>query len=503
MNEPELLPPVARDLMLERPLPNSSDAERAILGAIILDNALIWMAIQANLTPELFYVPSNRRVFQAMLGLAEKGSEINPILIAEELKFQGYDAGSVGGLSFLTNLTYGLPHFANVANYTKVLFDKHWKRTLIKLCNVVTSQALEDDEAAEVLVTNAETMILGVASQALRGNKKGRSIDFVHVATDKTEFLETLEKRSKGLSDAVPTGLRPLDAMLEGGGLNPQCLYMVAAKPKAGKTSLVLGWAQAIARRFAEQGVKKAVAAASLEMRRLAVEMRMFSAYTGIPYDTLMRPGMLRGVEKELAFAAIERFFDFPLYINDAVYSVDEYRRACERVVLGEMQAAVLMADYLQLFSTKKGKVANPDNLTGEVTVISRELKHAAVDLNVPLVGISSLNRLGELRQSGSIEYDVEALIILENPDWKPNMTLEERAVLDRKAVWDINARLVYQRNGPTGDIMLKFIRRYMQFVTPKEYEEMMRGSKGSESEASLNDLWNQTGSDEGPFTLR
>src|ERR671916_1789650 len=127
-----------RDQMLERPLPNSAEAERAILGAIILDNALVSQAIEL-LKPGDFYVPSHRRIFLAMIALFEHGSEINPILIAEELKRDGA-VESVGGLTFITNLTYGLPHFANVAAYAKIVRDKSMLRQLIKACNKVISE---------------------------------------------------------------------------------------------------------------------------------------------------------------------------------------------------------------------------------------------------------------------------------------------------------------------------------------------------------------------------
>src|SRR5436309_14283652 len=109
----------ARDQMLKRPLPNSAEAERAILGAIILDNALISQAIE-QLRPEDFYVPSHRRIFVAMIALFERGAEINPILIGEELKKENV-LEAVGGVSFITNLTYGLPHSTNIAHHSKVV----------------------------------------------------------------------------------------------------------------------------------------------------------------------------------------------------------------------------------------------------------------------------------------------------------------------------------------------------------------------------------------------
>jgi replicative DNA helicase len=225
--------------------------------------------------------------------------------------------------------------------------------------------------------------------------------------------------------------------------------------------------------------------------------MRLFSAYTSIPFDTLSRPGKLQGAAKEVAFAAIDSFFQFPLYINDAVFTLPDLWRACERVVNGPMQAKLIIVDYLQLVSLRKNYSADPDQLTGEVTIVSRELKHMAQELNVPVIGISSLNRLGDIRQSGSVEYDVEALFRLENPDFDPKMTPEQRDILDKKPVWDINARLTYQRNGATGDIMLKFIRQQMKFVTAEEYARngQAHNNNGSSKAQTLYDLWLESGS--------
>lgn len=137
------------DQLPERPLPNSSDAERAILGAIILDNALISQAIEL-LKPEDFYVPPHRRVFLAMIGLFEHGSEINPILIAEELRREG-EVESVGGLSFISNLTYGLPNFANIAHYAKLVCDKSLLRQYAKECFRSAGEALEEEDEPHII----------------------------------------------------------------------------------------------------------------------------------------------------------------------------------------------------------------------------------------------------------------------------------------------------------------------------------------------------------------
>src|SRR5213592_2324669 len=143
-------PDPIREQPFERALPNSSKAERAILGAILLDNGLISQAIE-QLKPEDFYVPSHRRIFVAMIALFERGAEINPILIGEELRKEN-SLESVGGFTFITNLTYGLPHSTNILHYAKVVRGKSMLRQLVKASNKITQEALEEEDEPEIIL---------------------------------------------------------------------------------------------------------------------------------------------------------------------------------------------------------------------------------------------------------------------------------------------------------------------------------------------------------------
>jgi replicative DNA helicase len=216
----------ARDQMLERPLPNSAEAERAILGAVILDNALINQAIEL-LKPDDFYVPSHRRIFLAMIALFEHGSEINPILIAEELK---RDAAieSVGGVSFISNLHHGLPHFANIAHYAKIVRDKSTLRRLVKVCNKVTSEALEEEDEAEIILDHAEQAIFALADERTRQG-------FAHVKPIADAMLEHVQEMAgrSAMLTGLTTGFNDLDSMLS--GLQSSDLIVVAARPSMGK----------------------------------------------------------------------------------------------------------------------------------------------------------------------------------------------------------------------------------------------------------------------------
>jgi replicative DNA helicase len=216
----------ARDQMLERPLPNSAEAERAILGAIMLDNALVTQAIE-QLRPEDFYVPSHRRIFLAMVALFERGSEINQILIAEELRRDG-EIESVGGLSFITNLMHGLPHFVNIGQFSKIVRGKSTLRQLVKACNKITSEALEEEDEPEIILDHAEQAIFALADERTRQG-------FSHVKPIADAMLEHVQEMAgrSAMLTGLTTGFNELDTMLS--GLQPSDLIVVAARPSMGK----------------------------------------------------------------------------------------------------------------------------------------------------------------------------------------------------------------------------------------------------------------------------
>jgi replicative DNA helicase len=216
-----------REQFLERPLPSSPDSERVILGAILLDNELITQAIE-QIGSEDFYSPNNRRVFKAMLALFERGERIDPILIGEELKKDG-SIDSIGGVATITNLTYGLPHFSDIFDYTKVVKDKAMTRNLIKVCNQITSEALAEEDDADVILDHAEQMIFALADEK---TKQG----FAHVQPIAESVLAKVQEYAKRESHALTglsTGFRDLDEKTS--GLQKTDLIIVAARPSMGK----------------------------------------------------------------------------------------------------------------------------------------------------------------------------------------------------------------------------------------------------------------------------
>src|ERR1051326_8648289 len=214
-----------RDSVLDKPLPSSPDTERAILGSIILDNSLIAQAVEM-LEPADFYVPSNNRVFKAMRVLFEHNSEITLLLISEILK-RDHSLESVGGMIFLSNLTYGLPHVTTIVQFAKVVRGKSLLRQLVKVANNITSEALAEEDEPQNILDHAEHAIFALADERIRQGFE----HIKHPAERVLEKAEAVEHRDLVVT-GVPTGFRGLDSLTS--GLQKQDLVVIAARPSMG-----------------------------------------------------------------------------------------------------------------------------------------------------------------------------------------------------------------------------------------------------------------------------
>ena len=217
-----------RDQFLERPLPSNTEGERAILGAILLDNTLVNQAVE-QMTPDDFYSPFHRQVFAAMIALSERGVKIDPILIGEELKKEG-KLDSFGGIAAIANLTYGLPHFSSIFHYAKLVTDKAMARNLIKACNSIVSEALAEEDEAEVVLDRAEAAIFALANKRTK-----QSFTPVRPVAESVfvKVQEYAQRRDVSALTGLTTGFRDLDSMLS--GMQSSDLIIIAARPSMGK----------------------------------------------------------------------------------------------------------------------------------------------------------------------------------------------------------------------------------------------------------------------------
>jgi replicative DNA helicase len=439
----------SRDQLLERPLPNSAESERAILGSIVLDNGLVTQAIEL-LRPEDFYVPSHRRIFICMMGLFERGSEINPILIGEELRRDG-SLESVGGISFITNLTYGLPHFANIAHYAKIVKDKSLLRQLIKATNKITSEALEEEEEAQIILDHAEQAIFALADERTRQG-------FAHVKPIADQLLEKVQEMAgrSAMLTGLTTGFQELDQMTS--GLQPSELIVVAARPSMGKTALCLTLAQ-----NAAINAQAVVGVFSLEMSKESLVMRMLSSEGRVDAHRF-RNGFLNREEWARLAQALGTLAEAKIFIDDTPgITVLEMRAKARRLAAEQKRLDLIIVDYLQLMS---GSARRAESRQQEVSQISRELKGLAKELNVPLIALSQLSRapesrtdhrpqLADLRESGAIEQDADVVAFIYREE-QYNRTEENAGI----------AELIIskQRNGPTGTVKLAFLKEFTRF---------------------------------------
>jgi replicative DNA helicase len=435
--------------MLERPLPNSPEAERAILGAILLDNALISQAIELLKADDL-YVPAHRRIFQAMVTLFERGSAIDPILISDELKRESA-LESVGGMTFITTLTYGLPHFANISHYAKIVRGKSLLRQLVKVANKITSEALEEEDEPEIILDHAEQSIFRLADERTRQG-------FAHVKPIADHLLEHVQEMAgrSAMLTGLTTGFTELDGMTS--GLQPSDLIIVAARPSMGKTSFCLTLAQNAA--IQAQAV---VAVFSLEMSKESLVMRMLSSEARVDAHRF-RSGFLSRDEWARLAQALGTLAETKIFIDDTPgISVLEMRAKVRRLATEQKKLDLIIVDYLQLMS---GSSKRNDSRQQEVSQISRELKALAKEMNVPLIALSQLSRapetrtdhrpqLADLRESGAIEQDADVVTFIYREE-QYNRTEENEG----------HAELIIakQRNGPTGTARMAFLKEFTRF---------------------------------------
>lgn len=442
-------PEFTREQYLEKPLPSSPDSERVILGAILLDNALISHAIE-ELHPDDFYSPLHRRIYRAMLNLFDRGERIDPILIGEELKKEN-QLESIGGVATITNFTYGLPHFSEIESYTKVVREKAIVRNLIKACNQITSDALAEEDEASVVLDRAEAMIFALADERTRQG-------FAHIQPVAETVLKKVQEYSKRESHALTglaTGFRELDQMTS--GLQEADLIILAARPSMGKTALALTLAQNAATQE-----KAVVAVFSLEMSKEQLVMRMLSSEAKVDAHRF-RTGYLIQDEWGRLAQAIGTLSAAKIFIDDTPgISVMEMRAKCRRLFAEQKKIDLIVVDYLQLMSGS----GRTESRQQEVSQISRDLKALAKEMRVPVIALSQLSRapearnppkplMSDLRESGSIEQDADVVAFIYREEYyKP---AEENAGLAELLISK-------QRNGPTGTVRLAFLKEFTRF---------------------------------------
>ena len=437
-------------LAAERTLPHNLEAERSVLGAILVHNDAFNLAAQVIDSGD-FYRDAHRRIFDKMVQLNERNQAIDFVTLKEELSRAG-EIDEVGGPAYVASLADGVPRATNVEYYARIVKEKATLRNLIFAANKILTNAYEADQESDLILDEAESSIFAVADDRLKAG-------FVPMRELVKESFPKIEQlfEQKRLITGVPTGFVDLDEMTR--GFQPGDLIIVAARPSMGKTSLVLNIAQHVAVQ-----PDHTVGFFSLEKSKESLFLRLLTSEAQIDSHRLMS-GAIGQKDYGRISHALETLSAMRLFIDDTANISVLEMRAKSRRLQSEHRLSLLVVDYIQLMSGR-GRF---ENRTLELASISRSLKGLAKELSVPIVVLSQLSRapesrsdhrpqLSDLRESGALEQDADVVALIYREDAynrDPNNPDAGTAELI----------LAKQRNGPTGVVRLAFLREQTRFA--------------------------------------
>lgn len=455
------------DVTLAKNMPQSLEAERAVLGAVLVNTSL-FDQIAEILKPHDFYLDPHQKIFSSMEALSSSSHPIDLITLTDELE-KNSDLEAVGGATYIASILDGIPSIANVEHYAHIIREKALLRRLIHSTNEILINSYSSEYDASEIVEKAEQAIFEIGREQVQR-------DFRKMSSITPEVIDRLEERYQNQMaiTGVPSGFADLDDKTT--GFQPSDLIIIAGRPAMGKTSLAMN----IACNAASKGKK--IGIFSLEMSSTQLVARLLSSEAEVNSHHI-RQGNLSQEDWNRVSTASGRLHELPLFIDDTPgVSVVEMRSKCRRLK-AEHGLDMVIIDYLQLmsgssFGNRGGRYENRQN---EISAISRSLKIMAKELDIPVVALSQLSRapeqrkddhrpqLSDLRESGSIEQDADLVLFVYRHDVYKKKEMnsgEDSGGPDAGPDLDGLAELIIgkQRNGPTGTVKLVFFDKYTRF---------------------------------------
>ena len=433
----------------DRVPPYDQDAERAVLGAMLLNPDMVGTAIEIlqGEPSDIFYFPAHQYIYEAALSLYRKAKPIDAMLLKEQLLADGH-LDDVGGIAYISDLCSVVPTSANMEHYARIVSEKSILRRLITSCTQIVGEAFEAHDNVQELLDRAEGDLFRIADQR-------QTNPIVSISEILNESVERFEKElcSDNPITGLETGFTDLDGMTR--GFQPADMIVLAARPSVGKTAFALN----IARNAAVDNGKN-VLIFSLEMSKAQLMHRLICTQGKIDLKRLEK-GFMAADEFPKVQKAAEELRDKPIFIEDSSNITIMDLRAKARRHMAKNGCDLIIIDYIQLMSG----TSRAENRQVEISEISRSIKGLARELNVPVLALSQLSReaerdesgkpkLSHLRESGAIEQDADVVLMLYRP---PAHESENAPDL-------IKLVLSKQRNGPTGDIDLIFQKRIQRF---------------------------------------
>ncbi len=423
--------------------PQNSEAEASLLGALLIDSDAI-VKIADSVNPDDFYDPRHRRIYEAIKQLYEHHDAIDVLTLTDRLKNNGH-LESVGGASYLTELTNFVPTASHVEQYADIVAQKALRRRLIAASKDISGLGYDESKQLRELIEEAETRLFEVSQQHIGQNV----ISLEAILAESFDRLDDLHKDKQKIR-GIPTGFKDVDEKLA--GFQRSDLVILAARPSMGKTALALNFAHNVAVQASQP-----VLIFSLEMSKEQLVDRLLSMESGVDAWAL-RTGNLTDADFEKIGHAMGTLSEAPIFIDDSPgITVSDLRTKARREA-HQRPLGLIIVDYLQLMSGGH-RFGGDSNRVQEISEISRGLKGIARELNVPVLALSQLSRsvesrspqipqLADLRESGSIEQDADVVAFIYREEYYNPET-------DRKKMTDIFIKK--HRNGPTGALELYF----------------------------------------------
>ncbi len=469
-----------------RTLPHNIEAERGLLGAILVDNRA-QERVAEYLRPEHFVIGQHKLIFDACIKLIDGGQIASPITLKPYFEQSG-KLSEVGGTDYLGELAANAVTIINAGEYGRIIYDLHLKRELITIGQDVVENAFggEIDENAITQIEEAERSLYDLAST---GNQEGGFLPFKDAVISAIDMADAAHKRDGALSGCT-TGLLDLDRML--GGLHKSDLLILASRPAMGKTSLATNIAFNAAKAYIDSNKKEGAVVGffSLEMSAEQLASRILSEQTEISSDK-MRKGEVPAEQFLRLSAAAQTLHTLPIFIDDTPALTVSALRTRARRLQRQSQLGFIIVDYLQLLQGSNR--SRSDGRVQEVSEITRGLKTLAKELNIPVLALSQLSRqvenrddkrpqLADLRESGSIEQDADVVMFIYREEYyleklKPKETSDK--FVDEIARWEermdkcrnqADVIISKQRHGPTGTVNLLFQGEFTRFSNLDPY---------------------------------
>ncbi len=439
--------------------PQALELEEAVLGAIMLEKEAILQVIDI-LRPECFYKDQHQKVFQAIIDLTSANKAIDLLTVTEELR-RKKQLEEIGGPVYVSQLTSRVASASHLEFHARIVAQKHIQRELIRVSSEIMSRAFDEGADVDDLLDYSEAELFNIG----QGNIKKESQKVNVLIKEAITQMQEASKRADSLI-GIPSGFTKLDRLTN--GWQKSDLVIIAARPSMGKTAFVLSMARNVA-----VDHNRAVAIFSLEMSSMQLVNRLIVSETELPSNRI-RNGKLADFEWEQLDYKIKKLVEAPVFIDDTpAISIFELRAKARRLKR-QFNIELLIIDYLQLMT---GTPDTRGNREQEVSTISRALKGIAKELDIPVIALSQLNRsveirsgtkrpqLSDLRESGAIEQDADMVIFIHRPE-KYGLLEDENGNSLRGIAEIILAK---HRNGPIGDIFLKFKDEFAKFAEMEE----------------------------------